>query len=121
MFFREWFAVFCLFCFAASLFFVANFSSNPTDLFCKTSPLSKIQVEVLGAVERPGVYEVEVGSSIRSILAQAGIKKTADRQRVNLKKKLLTSCRLNVPEKNLKKSKKKKESSSSISFMSYVT
>ena len=108
MFFREWFVVFCFFCFAASLFFVANFSSNPPDLFCKSRPLSKIQVEVLGEVERPGVYEVEVGSSIRLILAQAGIKKTADRQRVNLKKKLLTSCKLSVPEKKFKKEQEKK-------------
>ena len=118
VFFREWFVVFCLLCFIVVLFFVEVFAPDPVVSLCEPGIISKIQVIVAGAVDRPGMYEVSVGTSVQSVLFQAGLKKTADKNALYLKKKLLHSCSLNVPEKKSKKNKKKKTSSSSIALTS---
>ena len=120
LFFREWFVLVCVVSFFFTLFFVKTFSgSSFFELSCEVQS-KKIQVVVLGAVERPGLYEVEVGSSIKSILEGAGLRKTADRKSLYLKKKVLNSCSLIVPEKKDKKKKNKIKVSSSMSVASYV-
>ncbi len=69
----------------------------------------KIQVTVDGAVEYPGVYRVSPGVSIGSVLELAGFTSRSDRAALYLKKTLLSSCELHVPEKISKKEKKKKQ------------
>ena len=120
MFFREWFAVFCVVCFIATLFLAEVFPIKTLFWEGKSEGLQKIQVEILGAVERPGVYEVEVGASLLEIVKRAGLKKTADKGTLYLKKRVLNSCSVTVPEKKCRKSRKKKQSLSSIAVTSYV-
>lgn len=113
MFFREWFAVLCTACFVAAVFLTRAFPSRPL-ISMDPPPPETIQVEVQGAVEKPGVYEVKVGSSVHSVMAQAVLTKAADRKALYLKKKLLSSCSLTVPEKKDRKSKKKNQHSRTI-------
>lgn len=120
MLFRERFAVFCVLSFLGSLFFMGIFPSKVGKFSCEACLPYSVEVRVDGAVERPGTYLIEVGSSIGDVLALAGLKKTADRRLVYFKKKILGSCQVHVPEKNMKKSKKKKTSSSSIALTSYA-
>lgn len=48
----------------------------------------KIKVYVCGEVERPGVYEVPVGTRIEDVLGLARVKSNADLQSINLAKRL---------------------------------
>ncbi len=120
MFFREWFAVFCVLCFIATLFLAEEFPCKSLFQVGQPAEIQKIQVEILGAVERPGMYEVEVGSSLLELVSRAGLKKTADKGALYLKKRVLNSCSVTVPEKKCRKSRKKKQSSSSIAVTSYA-
>jgi len=108
LFFREWFAVFSALCFMVVLFFMEVFPARPPNSLCESVSPLKVQVRVLGAVENPGIYEVEVGTSLKSILDQAGLKKAADRRGIYLKKKILCSCSLTILEKNEEKTRKKR-------------
>ncbi len=92
----------------ATILLVKVFPSRLSSSLSKPVCVPKIQVTVLGAVEKPGVYEVDVGSSIQSVLNQAGLKKTADWRSLYVRKKVLNSCSLTVPEKNIKKTRKKR-------------
>jgi len=74
----------------------------------------KIEVRVFGAVERPGVYEVEVGTALKEVVKLAGWKKKADRRAVYGQKRLLSACEIEVPEKKDKKDRKKKRDSGKI-------
>ncbi len=84
------------------------FPARPPNSLCKPVSHQMLQVGVFGAVERPGMYEVEVGSSIKSVMDQAELKKTADNRAIYQRKKILSSCSLTVPEKNVKKTRKKR-------------
>jgi hypothetical protein len=110
MLFREWFAVFFTLCFIVLVLLVETFPSRLTDRDCACEGAStlKLRVTVLGAVERPGVYEVDVGSSLKSVVDQAGLKKEAERKGLYLKKRVLSSCTLNIPEKDKEKTRKKR-------------
>lgn len=108
MFFREWFAVICVLCFMVTLLFVEVFPSKQPNFLCKPVCFLKVQVVVSGAVESPGTYEVDLGSSVSSVLNRARLKKTADKRSLYLRKKILSSCSLTVPEKNVKKTREKR-------------
>lgn len=118
LFFREWLVVFVVFLSGALVFLSsANYSFNFSDGdgFCETrmapGPVDqkKIQVEVSGEVDSPGVYEVIAGATVKSVLERVGLKSSADKRSCNVKKILLTSCKIHVLEKNSKKSKKREE------------
>lgn len=63
----------------------------------------KVKVFVSGAVLRPGEYEVDVGSSLKSVLVRAGFTSFADKKALYSKKTVLNSCEVFVPEKSVKK------------------
>lgn len=113
LFFREWFVVFLV----ALIAFLLVFSQNSLVSyggfgkkkgFCTVSDRKKIQITVSGAVEFPGVYDVDSGISIGSILELAKLKSSADKKALYVKKTVFNSCKLQVPEKISKKEKKKK-------------
>lgn len=108
MFFREWFAVFCVVCFITTLFLAEEFPCKSLVQLEEPAEIQKIQVEILGAVEKPGMYKVEVGSSLLELVRLAGLKKTADKEALYLKKRVLNSCSVTVPEKNVEKAGKKR-------------
>ncbi len=118
MFFREWFAVFFALSFLCVIFFSRIFTSNVVLSVEERVCSRKVCVCVEGAVDRPGRYEVNLGSSLQEVLSLAGIKKIADRKAFYLKARVFEDCLVRVPEKNVKKNKKKKNRSSSISITS---
>lgn len=120
LFFREWFILVSVLSFVTALFFMKTFPSNPSFELEGEVSERKIQVVVSGAVEKPGLYEVSIGVSVKEIIEKAGLRKTANRKALYLKKRILNSCSLFVPEKKDKKKKKKKKVSSSMSLASYV-
>ena len=97
MFFREWFAVFCVLCFIATLFLAEEFPCKSLFQVGQPAEIQKIQVEILGAVERPGMYEVEVGSSLLELVSRAGLKKTADKEVSNFRERFLIYPWMNRP------------------------
>lgn len=60
-----------------------------------------IDINVSGAVISPGVYKFPPGISIKEILAQVGLAATADRKKINFKRKIFGSVSLEVPEKEV--------------------
>ena len=117
LFFREWFVVFVVFLSGALIFLSsANYSFDFSEesfrkIKAQQGPLDqkKILVDVSGEVDFPGVYEVTAGTSIKSILEQAGLKSSADKRTFQARKILLASCKIHILEKKNKKSKKKEE------------
>ena len=110
LFFKEWLAA-ALLLFLASFFLVGNWGWYTLKLR-KVQPYSVkkgewVQVSLSGAVCNPGVYEVEPGTSLKSVLDKAGLSKEADKQILYAKKTLLASCVVHVPEKTCKKRKKR--------------
>ena len=102
-------------CFFATLFFIREFPAKVFPVFeSEIVQPARIRVDIFGEVERPGLYEVEVGTSIGALLKKVGVKKTGDCKALYLKKKLLHSCSLVVPEKKYQKSEQKKRTSSRI-------
>lgn len=90
-----WIPVSLFFC----LFYFASSSGAKTEEMSDCIPSETVQVTIGGAVERPGIYEVKPGSTLASICKRAGLKKTADRKKLYLKKTILSSVAIEVPEK----------------------
>lgn len=109
LFFREWFVVTCVGSFVLIALSMETFSLRAGSFAWQPSTKKKILVVVSGAVQRPGVYEVEVGTSVKMVLKQAGLSLEADKKSLYLKKRLLSSCQLEVSSKNVKKEKRKKK------------
>lgn len=121
MFFREWFVVFFSVCFVGMIFFAQSFSCKiPSLSLCVPLQPPKVDVLVSGAVKRPGVYKVDSGVPLQSILDLAGLEKNADKSSLYPQKKVMKSCSLVVPEKKCRKSRKKKRGSSSMAPVSYT-
>lgn len=109
--FKEWLSV-CLLLFLSVFFLISNWGIYTLKLqkVRERSFFEKpvIQVSITGAVCSPGVYEVEAGTSLKSVLGKARPMKEADKQFLYTKKTLLTSCSVHVPEKTCKKREKRK-------------
>ena len=121
MFFREWFIVFAVSCLIGVVFLSQSFSSRRSFLKpCESLHFPKVEVLVSGAVQKPGVYKVEMGSTLQSVLEKAEPVKNADKSGLYLQKKVIGSCSLIVPEKKCRKRKKKNPGSSSMFPMSYT-
>lgn len=116
LFFREWVAAIgiCLVVFA--LFGISLLDSRAVKQARGAYGASSkvITVQVTGAVESPGVYEVDLGTSLEIVLQRAKCKASADKRSIYMKKTLLGSCSVHVPEKKERKSKKKKGDFDSI-------
>ncbi len=114
MFFRERFIFFSV------LGFIAACSLLKNDPDLKKVSLSSflpkfppaIDILILGAVDRPGLYKIESGSSIQEILKKARLKKSADISSLLVHKKVFGSTCIYIPEKKQRKNKKKKVVSS---------
>ena len=103
LFYREWFVVLVVLSFGFFFFIVAQ------PVFCKEdlrrvlacgSPAEKtnqIQVEVRGAVLRPGMYRVDRGTSVQAVLKQAGLFAASDISALYKNKGLFQSCLIVVP------------------------
>ena len=118
LFFREWFIVFVVILFGSLVFFSSvncSFDFSEKKHFCcegaVQGPLDqkKIQVEVSGDVDSPGIYEVVIGTNVKSVLEKAGLRSSSDRRRIQAKKILLTSCKIHIFEKTAGKIKKEKK------------
>lgn len=59
----------------------------------------KINVRIEGAVEAPGIYNVERGANIQEVLAQAKPASNADTKKMALTKKVRDGQTINVPAK----------------------
>jgi len=59
--------------------------------------LSLITVEINGLVQKPGMYKVQRGTTLRSVLVKARPKPLADITGLNLDRVLEESCRFDIP------------------------
>lgn len=62
----------------------------------------EIEIEVVGAVVLPGKYRFFPGVTLKEVLKAAGISKQADRKKINFKKIIYISERVEVPSKQKK-------------------
>lgn len=58
-----------------------------------------ITVLLKGGVTHPGPYICKAGTSLKSLLSEAGLKKTALRRKIPFKKIIFTSQEIEIPEK----------------------
>ena len=71
------------------LFVINIFVSMLRPMNALESSIDKISVDIKGAVNSPGVYEVEVGSTVYELIGLAGgLKSYADTSLINLSKRL---------------------------------
>lgn len=57
-----------------------------------------IEINVSGAVIFPGVYKVAPGCTLKEIVSKAKLKKSVDKQQLELSKKVFYSCSVEIPE-----------------------
>jgi hypothetical protein len=62
----------------------------------------EIEIEVVGAVALPGKYHFFPGVTLKEVLKAAGISKQADRKKINFKKIIYISERVEIPYKQKK-------------------
>lgn len=73
------------------------------------SAAPSIKIELLGAVERPGIYDFHPGISLKEILKEVALKPEADRRRVKNRTIFYDSQKVEIPYKKsvVKKGKQK--------------
>lgn len=107
LFFREWFFFLSIILFIFSVF-LSSFSGvfrSPSS-FVELEGGGLVSVFIEGAVDRPGVYEVVPGDSLKKILNGAGLRSVADKKLIYMKKTVLGSCEIQVSDKKKKKKRK---------------
>lgn len=70
-----------------------------TEWAAVTENKQQIEVEVSGAVLFPGKYTFSPGVTLKEVLQKAGISKQADRKKVNFKKIIYISAKIEIPSK----------------------
>lgn len=111
IFVREWTAVFLVFILFSSLIIISKTTRirAKTHLvkYQKNTEEEKIVIELTGAVITPGPYQVRPGTALKMLLKEAGLAKTANRKKINAKKILFSSQKIEIPSKkppsNIKK------------------
>lgn len=68
---------------------------------------TEIEVTIVGAVKTPGKHLFLPGTTLKEVLQKAGLEKRADRKKINFKKVIYTSEKIEIPEKPLKTRVKK--------------
>ncbi|NDE82455.1 MAG: hypothetical protein EB051_02405 [Chlamydiia bacterium] len=101
---REWVALIIISALITSVFFTSHFlgalSKKALVLQKMQYDQALIEINVSGAVIFPGVYKVVPGISLKDVLMQAGLSSKADKKKINLHKKIFSSCVVDVPEKH---------------------
>ena len=64
-------------------------------------PLKKsyVTVEVAGAVNKPGRYQIEKGRTMRELLQMAEVRESADLRRINSDKKIVRRAKITIRER----------------------
>ena len=104
---REWLAVALILGLLGSFIVIAHLSQVEVKKELINSKIQaanevKLQIELSGEVERPGIYYVSPGTSLKSILKEAGLTKKADRKQINLKKIFYSSEKIELIAKKKK-------------------
>ncbi|MCI0381739.1 MAG: hypothetical protein L0207_01615 [Chlamydiae bacterium] len=100
---REWIAIALILGFMVSFFLITfidkiNLKEEVNAIRAKTSPIF-FEVEVEGAVQRPGKYQIVPGTSLKSLLKDCGLLAKADRKKINFKKIFYNAETIHIPEK----------------------
>lgn len=84
-----------------SFFIIAKKTSNRSlEILNQTSELPSIpliQVEIAGAVHKPGIFQIPQGASIRSVLRKARVKPLADLSNIHLDEGIHASTTIQIP------------------------
>lgn len=100
---REWGAVALLIAFLASIAVLSEIKQvRAADRLGQKNAQrqqAKIAVLLKGAIEHPGVYTCDPGTSLGELLKEAKLAKNADRKQIVLKKILGVSQEVEIPEK----------------------
>lgn len=101
---REWITIASLFGLIATLSAISLSHSGEVKKVLKVAVLEKraqvdIEIEIEGAVKKPGVYKCTPGSTIAQILKEAGLDKTADRSAIDKKRILYSSQKVVIPKR----------------------
>lgn len=107
---REWYFLAVLLGLIGCIIMTAQFRNSMTRVLWNQQKQSYMQalieINVTGAVTSPGVYKFSPGISIKEILGQAGLAEQADKKKINFKRKVFASADLEVPKKEIVRSKK---------------
>jgi hypothetical protein len=103
LFFQEWFVFLSIILFVFSVFPSSFFGVFRSSSFLAIEEGGLVSVCVEGSVDRPGVYQVMPGQSLKDILTIAGLRPVADKKTVYMKKTVVGSCEIQVSDKKRKK------------------
>lgn len=88
----EWIIVvlFCLILLSLSLFSLKGFANRscPEELRQQLGKAIEIEVQVGGAVAKPGIYRLPIKSTLKELLKEAELLSTADLSQINMRKSL---------------------------------
>lgn len=112
--FHEWFIILVLLGFLGSLAIISYLSSQNASDYLKKHPYQNlagkcVQVEVVGEVRHPNIYEFPLGVSVKKVMAKAKPTALADRKNINIQakdslkqavfdQKIYASCQIAVPK-----------------------
>lgn len=88
---------------------VAKTSESRAKATLIKNPVPKqLEIQILGAVESPGIYTCAPGTSLKELLLTAKVKPAANKRKIGYKKILLSSQTIEIPEKIRKVSQREK-------------
>lgn len=64
-----------------------------------TQNKKEIEITLIGAVKDPGKYLFSPGVTLKEVLQKVGLSKQADRKKINFKKVIYTSEKIEIPAK----------------------
>jgi len=106
---REWVSLFLIFGFLGYNVIIAKGSESRAKATLIKNPEPKeLKIQILGAVERPGIYTCAPGTSLKELLLKANVKPVANKGKIAYKKILLSSQTIEIPEKIQKVSQREK-------------
>ena len=101
--FREWFVV-SFFMSSLGMILFSSYNSHKCARKCVENRMKiyekKVLVSVEGAVRNPGQYTIEAGTSVQEVIKLAKPSKMADKGALPLRRVILNSCQIYVPNKN---------------------
>lgn len=106
---REWLAITLVFGFLIMNFTITWCARYEAQQALLETPLKKnLNIELVGAIEKPGIYQCPFGSSLGELLKKVKLQPKANPKKIPFKKILLTDQRIEIPQKKEKVSSGKK-------------
>jgi hypothetical protein len=97
---REWMAVIAILLFICTITLSILFARDREPLLEKPQYLSEQEIEIIveGSVEKPGIYRMHKGDTVKELLEQIQLAPDADLKRIKMGRKLHQGQLIRIPQ-----------------------